>query len=189
MKLYFRYAAMNSGKSTSLLQIANNYEERNVPVVLFTSAIDDRYGVGKITSRLGISREAHLYDGQFSFLAFLEGISPGCVLVDEAQFLTSAQVWQLHEYAHTKNVPVICFGLRTDFKGTLFEGSSTLLGIADDLEELKTICACGKKASFNIRINADNKRIISGNQIAIESGAMRYDSICGDCLYTRAVAD
>lgn len=185
MKLYFRFAAMNSGKSTALLQIAHNYEERGVKVLLFTSAHDDRFGLGFIASRLGIKREAVLFNKEFSFENYLAGKQVGCVLVDEAQFLTEKQVWELHKYCHVDNVPVLCFGLRTDFLGKAFEGSATLLAVADDLEELKTICGCGKKATFNIRVDAQGNRILHGEQVAIESDKVRYDSVCGDCLHKK----
>eukprot|EP01030_Chromulinospumella_sphaerica_P031442 gene31442-32066_t len=144
-KLFFRYSAMNAGKSTSLLQIAYNYEEQGQRVQLYTARIDDRAGVGSIASRLGIQRQADTFDEQTDFEALLSrqtGLA--CVLIDEAQFLQPEQVRQLHRIAHTANIPAICFGLRSDFQGQPFPGAAYLLTLADDLEEIKTICACGR---------------------------------------------
>lgn len=134
---------MNSGKSTQLLQIANNYESMGKTVALFTSAMDDRYGFGKITSRLNLQRDARTFSPELNFLAEDFG-QTACILIDEAQFITPEQVHQLHELAHTRNIPVICFGLRTDFRGEPFVGSGMLLALADEIEEIKTICECGK---------------------------------------------
>ncbi|MES2048335.1 MAG: thymidine kinase, partial [Pseudomonadota bacterium] len=145
-KLYFRYSAMNAGKSTALLQVAHNYEEQGQKVRLFTASIDNRYGVGKVTSRLGPQREAEVFDAEFNFLNEIPQVN--CVLVDEAQFLTPAQVRQLHQLAQVHGVPVICYGIRSDFVGEPFPGSTYLLTLADDIEELKNICACGKKATM-----------------------------------------
>jgi len=179
-KLYFRYSAMNAGKSTALLQVAHNYEEQGQQVQLYTAAIDHRYGLGKVTSRLGPQREADIFDGAYNFLA--EAKQVNCVLVDEAQFLSAAQVQQLHQLAHVRGVPVICYGLRSDFLGEPFVGSSYLLTLADDIEELKNICTCGKKATMNIRVDADGKRLKSGEQIDI-GGNERYQHVCGRCFY------
>jgi thymidine kinase len=159
-KLFFRYSAMNAGKSTSLLQIAYNYEEQGQHVALFTAAIDDRAGVGMINSRLGLKREARVFDADTDFHALLsppQGLA--CVLIDEAQFMSAAQVRQLHRVAHTCNLPIICFGIRSDFRGDAFPGSAALLTLADDLEELKTICACGRKATMNVRIDAQGRKV------------------------------
>jgi len=135
-KLFFRHSAMNAGKSTALLQVAHNYNEQGQQALVFTAAVDDRYGVGKVTSRLGVSREVPVYrtDSDFNDLLSTATGPVACVLIDEAQFLSDAQVRQLHRIAHLKNVPVICFGLRTDFKGNAFPGSAALLALADDLE-------------------------------------------------------
>ncbi|OHX11695.1 thymidine kinase [Chromobacterium sphagni] len=180
-KLFFRYAAMNSGKSTQLLQIANNYETMGKQVALYTSAMDDRYGVGQITSRLNIQREAHTFNAELNFLAIdFSGID--CILVDEAQFMSPEQVRQLHELAHTRNVPVICFGLRTDFQGHPFPGSAWLLSLAEDVEEIKTICQCGRKATMHIRIDAKGRRVKEGPQVEI-GGEARYRAVCGNCFY------
>jgi thymidine kinase len=180
-KLYFRYSAMNAGKSTALLQVAHNYEEQGQTVMLYTAAIDDRYGHGVVTSRLGPQRQAHTFDSTFNFLAEIPKLS--CLLVDEAQFLTPEQVIQLHKLAQVNNIPVICYGLRTDFKGKPFDGSAYLLALADDLEELKNICTCGKKATMNVRVDAHGNRLFDGMQVDI-AGNERYRHVCGRCFYT-----
>ncbi|MFZ6814798.1 thymidine kinase [Undibacterium sp. Rencai35W] len=180
-KLYFRYSAMNAGKSTAMLQVAHNYEEQGQVVRLYTAAIDHRYGQGKVTSRLGPQREAEVFDSDYNFLATTPKVS--CVLVDEAQFLTAEQVKQLHQLAQVKGVPVICYGLRSDFLGEPFPGSAYLLTLADDIEELKNICACGKKATMNIRMDANGKRVKQGEQVAI-GGNERYQHVCGRCFYS-----
>lgn len=180
-KLYFRYSAMNAGKSTALLQVAHNYEEQGQKVYLYTAAIDHRYGVGKVTSRLGPQREAAVFDGQFDF--FKEAPQVNCVLVDEAQFLTPEQVRQLHQLAHVRGVPVICYGIRSDFLGEPFPGATYLLALSDTIEELKNICACGKKATMNIRVDATGKRMKVGEQIDI-GGNERYQHVCGRCFYS-----
>ena len=180
-KLFFRYAAMNSGKSTQLLQIANNYESMGKTVALFTSAMDDRYGFGKITSRLNLQRDARTFSPELNFLAEDFG-QTACILIDEAQFITPEQVHQLHELAHTRNIPVICFGLRTDFRGEPFVGSVMLLALADEIEEIKTICECGKKATMHIRIDADGHRVKEGPQVEI-GGNARYRAVCARCFY------
>jgi len=181
-KLFFRYAAMNAGKSTALLQVAHNYEERGHRVRLFTAQVDDRYGRGQITSRLGPQRAAEVFTPETDFLALLAA-DPGvaCVLVDEAQFLTKAQVWALHEVAHVRNVPAICYGLRTDFQGELFPGSAALLALADEMDEMKTICDCGRKATMNMRVDAQNRKVTEGTQVEI-GGNARYRAVCGRCF-------
>ncbi len=182
-KLYFRYSAMNAGKSTALLQVAHNYESVARKVQIYTAAIDERFGPGVVTSRLGPQRASRTFDGQLDFYAELhdaEGVS--CVLIDEAQFLTTEQVAQLHRVAHVRNVPVICYGIRSDFLGLPFPGAAHLLTLADSIEELKTICACGRKATMNVRIDHAGKRITAGAQIAIE-GENRYVQTCGSCFY------
>lgn len=180
-KLFFRYAAMNSGKSTLLLQIANNYESLDMRVALYTAGIDDRYGSGKITSRLDIQRDAQTFDAQLDFFTLpLQDIA--CLLLDEAQFLTPVQVTQLHRLAHLRNVPVICFGLRSDFQGQPFPGAAHLLTLAEDLEEIRTICLCGRKATMHLRVDATGRRIDDGPQIEIGNEA-RYRSVCAKCFY------
>ena len=181
-KLFFRYAAMNAGKSTALLQVAHNYEERGHQVRLFTANVDDRYGPGTITSRLGPQRTAEMFTSATDFLA-LNAAQPGiaCWLIDEAQFLRKAQVWALHELAHVHNLPVICYGLRTDFLGELFPGSASLLALADEMNEMKTICDCGRKATMNMRVDASNRKVTVGAQVEI-GGNARYRAVCGRCF-------
>ena len=180
-KLYFRYAAMNAGKSTNLLQVAHNYEERGQEAIIYTAALDDRAGRGIIASRLGVERSARTFSTDTSFTdAFAS--RPGCILIDEAQFLTPDQVRELHRLAHSQRVPVICYGLRTDFRGDGFAGALELLAIADDLEELKTVCRCGKKASMVIRHNANGERIYEGEQVQV-GGNETYESVCPTRFY------
>ncbi len=181
-KLFFRYAAMNAGKSTALLQVAHNYEERGMRVRLFTAALDDRSGRGVIGSRLGLAREAETFGPHTVFER--GGFAPdlACVLIDEAQFLTPEQVRQLHRLAHVGGLPVICYGLRSDFRAEAFPGSSALLTLADDLEEMKSICACGRKASFNMRLDAEGRRVREGEQVVI-GGNERYRAVCPACYY------
>lgn len=182
-KLYFRYAAMNAGKSTNLLQAAYNYEERGMRVRLFTAALDDRSGVGLISSRLGLTRQVETFGPDTVFDAAGLGEGVACLLVDEAQFLTPEQVRQLHRLAHQHPVPVLCYGLRSDFRGDPFPGSTLLLTLADDLEEMKTICACARKASMNLRVDADGRRVKDGEQVLI-GGNDRYRAVCPSCFYS-----
>lgn len=179
-KLYFRYSAMNAGKSTALLQVAHNYEEQGQKVKLYTAAIDNRYGVGLITSRLGAQRHAEVFDANTNFLECTPNVA--CVLVDEAQFLTAAQASQIHQLAQLRGVPVICYGLRSDFRGEPFPGSAYLLTLADDIEEIKNICTCGKKATMNIRVDQDGRRVKDGEQVSI-GGNESYRQACGRCFY------
>lgn len=182
-KLYFRYSAMNAGKSTSLLQIAYNYEEQGQSVMLFTAGIDDRSGKGCIASRLGLKRSANVFDDSTDFAGLLRSSPvPACVLVDESQFLLPAQVRQLHQSAHLQNIPVICFGLRSDFQGNPFPGAAHLLTLADDIEEIKTICACGRKATMNVRFDSHGLRVREGDQIEI-GGNSSYIQVCARCFY------
>ncbi len=180
-KVYFYYAAMNAGKSTVLLQSSYNYHERGMQTLLFTPAIDTRFGTGKITSRIGIEAPAVIFtpsDDLYQQFRERHAVEPlSCVLVDEAQFLTGAQVRQLTDLADLHDVPVLCYGLRTDFQGNLFEGSATLLGWADDLIEIKTICHCGRKATMVLRFDASGKPIKHGAQVEI-GGNDRYVSVC-----------
>ncbi|MCH7343032.1 thymidine kinase [Pelomonas sp. CA6] len=181
-KLFFRYAAMNAGKSTALLQVAHNYEERGHRVRIFTAGMDDRYGRGYVTSRLGPQRVAELFDATTDFLSLIP-VQPdiACLLVDEAQFLSADQVWALHELAHMRNLPAICYGLRTDFRGQLFPGSAALLGLADEMDEMKTICDCGRKATMNMRVDGSMRRVTEGAQVEI-GGNARYRAVCGRCF-------
>jgi thymidine kinase len=183
-KLYFRFAAMNAGKSTSLLQVAHNYEERGQSVALYTAAIDDRFGAGRITSRLGVTREAQVFNADTDFEALYRAQKlPSCILIDEAQFLTEAQVVQLHRLAHTTKTPVISYGLRSDFLGNAFPGSRALLTLADDMEEMKTICRCGRKATMNVRLDEHGNRVTAGAQVEI-GGNDRYEAVCARRFYT-----
>jgi thymidine kinase len=182
-KLYFRYAAMNAGKSTALLQAAHNYEERGMQVRLFTAAHDDRAGAGVIGSRLGLQRAVETFGPDTEFNAAWLGSATACVLIDEAQFLTPAQVRQLHRLAHQCKRPVLCYGLRSDFQGVAFPGAAALLTLADDLEEMKTICACARKASMNLRVDDQGRRVKEGEQVLI-GGNNRYRAVCPSCFYS-----
>jgi thymidine kinase len=182
-KLYFRFSAMNAGKSTSLLQVAHNYEERGQSVDLYTASLDDRYGKGRVTSRLGIGRDTATFNADTDFeKIYANKIMPSCALIDEAQFLSEAQVVQLHRLAHTTKMPVICYGLRSDFLGQPFPGSRALLTLADDLEEMKTICRCGRKATMNVRLDANGNRVTEGAQVEI-GGNDRYEAVCAKRFY------
>lgn len=180
-KLYFSYSAMNAGKSTLLLQASYNYEERGMRTLLMTSSFDDRVGKGVIASRIGLTREAELFNPDLDLFEFLSAqLSAGridCTFVDEAQFLSEAQVWQLARVADELKIPVMCYGLRTDFQGKLFPGSKALLALADDLREIRTICWCGKKATMVVRLDGQGKIIEDGEQIVI-GGEDRYVSLC-----------
>lgn len=180
-QMYFYYSAMNAGKSTTLLQSSFNYQERGMTPVIFTAALDDRYGVGKVSSRIGLQSDAHLYrsdtDLYFEIAALHEVEQRHCILVDECQFLTREQVYQLTEVVDKLRIPVLCYGLRTDFLGELFEGSKYLLSWADKLVELKTICHCGRKANMVIRTDEHGNAIQEGDQVAI-GGNDRYVSVC-----------
>jgi thymidine kinase len=181
-KLHFRYAAMNAGKSTALLQAAHNYEERGMKVRLFTAGLDLRAGKGVISSRLGMSREAETFGPDTEFLRSHLGDDIACLLIDEAQFLAPEQVRQLHRLAHVDGVPVVCYGLRSDFRAEAFAGAAALLTLADDIEEMKSVCACGRKATFNLRIDANGQRVREGEQVFI-GGNDRYRAICPACYY------
>ncbi|MDQ6929457.1 MAG: thymidine kinase [Candidatus Eremiobacteraeota bacterium] len=174
---------MNAGKSTALLQVAHNYEAHGRRVEIYTAAIDGRFGPGVITSRLGPQRKALTFDDGLDFFGRLSGEKDlSCVLIDEAQFLSANQVRQLHRVAHVAGIPVICYGIRSDFLGEPFPGAAYLLTLADSVEEIKTICACGKKATMNVRVDEGGARVRTGNQIAIE-GVHRYIQTCGTCFY------
>jgi thymidine kinase len=181
-KLYFNYAAMNAGKSTILLQASHNYIERGMSTLLLTSRLDDRSGKkGTITSRIGISADAELFSGDDDLLSMVSEKHAqseiNAVLVDEAQFLSRKQVWALACIADDLEIPVMCYGLRTDFQGKLFPGSAELLAIADELREIKTVCWCGKKATMVIRLDAGGQPIEEGDQIEI-GGDDKYISLC-----------
>jgi thymidine kinase len=179
-KLYFYYASMNAGKSTTLLQADFNYRERGMRTLLFTAAIDDRFAAGTVTSRIGLGADAIAFDRDTDLAAIVVRDSkapPACVLVDEAQFLTAMQVDQLASLADFHGVPVLAYGLRTDFQGQLFEGSARLLAIADSLIEIKSVCACGRKATMNMRVDAEGNAIREGAQTEI-GGNDRYVAMC-----------
>jgi len=180
-KLYFYYASMNAGKSTNLLQADFNYRERGMRTMLFTAAVDDRFAAGTITSRIGLAAPATMFDAATDLAAIVaaeHARAPlACVLVDEAQFLTAAQVDQLAWLADVEDVPVLAYGLRTDFRGQLFAGSARLLALADSLEEIKSVCACGRKATMNLRVNADGRPVTAGRQTEI-GGNDRYVALC-----------
>jgi thymidine kinase len=179
-KLYFYYSTMNAGKSTALLQSSHNYRERGMHTLVYTAELDQRGG-GKVHSRIGLSSEAQHFAPSSDLLRGIEGEHAGrpvsCVLLDEAQFLTRRQVDQLAEVVDRLSIPVLCYGLRTDFRGELFEGSARLLAIADELSELKTICHCGRKATMVVRIGADGRPEREGAQVEI-GGNERYVSLC-----------
>ncbi|WP_084634096.1 thymidine kinase [Maritalea myrionectae] len=179
-KLYFSYAAMNAGKSTILLQAAHNYQERGMNARLYTSALYADGGVGKISSRIGLDVAANLYSTEDNLLDQIikanKDKKVDCIFVDEAQFLTATQVWQLARVADHMNIPVMCYGLRTDFQGKLFEGSAELLAIADILREIRTICECGRKATMVVRYDEHGQPMREGDQVAI--GKEIYVSMC-----------
>ena len=179
-KLYFNYSSMNAGKTTVLLQSAHNYRERGMTPLLFTPKLDDRYGTGWIKSRIGLQARATIFipeDDLFEITrAQLEERNIHCVLVDEAQFLNRDQVYQLSEIVDRLNIPVLCFGLRTDFQGELFEGSRHLLAWSDELHEIKTICHTGRKANMVVRVDDEGYALKEGLQVEI-GGNERYVSV------------
>lgn len=179
-KLYFYYSAMNAGKTTALLQSDYNYRERGMRTVLLTPAIDDRAKVGKIRSRIGLEADATPYDASTDMKAFIKSTHDSktvdCVLVDEAQFLTKQQVLELTDLSDFHDIPVLCYGLRTDFRGELFEGSQYLLAWADDIKEIKTMCPSGRKATMVLRVDQDGHILRDGDQIEI-GGNERYISV------------
>jgi thymidine kinase len=181
-KLYFYYAAMNAGKTTALLQSSYNYRERGMATLLYTPTIDTRYGSGQIVSRIGLDHAAISFSPEFDFyqdvLDRRSDLGPlACVMVDEAQFLRKEQVSQLARVVDNMGVPVLAYGLRTDFKGETFEGSHFLLAWADTLQELKTICFCGRKATMNGRLNEGGQLLTEGSQIDI-GGNEKYVALC-----------
>lgn len=184
-KLYFYYSAMNAGKSTSLLQSSFNYRERGMRTLLFIPSIDTRDGLGRITSRIGLKADAAPLgadDDLFERVRAEHAADPvSCVFVDEAQFLSDKQIWQAAAIVDDLDVPVLCYGLRTDFQGKLFPGSAALLGVADVLTELKTICQCGRKATMNLRVTPDGKAVREGQQVEI-GGNDRYVAMCRRCF-------
>ena len=180
-KLYFYYSAMNAGKTTTLLQSAYNYRERGMRVAILAPQLDDRAGRGTVASRIGLSASATPFAPEQDLQALVQAdiASHGrlhCVLVDEAQFLRKSQAWQLTEVVDALGIPVLCYGLRTDFRGELFEGSQYLLAWADEISEIKTICHSGKKATMNMRVDAQGRAVQAGPQVEI-GGNERYLSV------------
>ena len=180
-KLYFYYSSMNAGKSTALLQSSYNYKERGMNTLILAPELDDRYGAGKVTSRIGLEADAITFsrtDDVYEVVSGILGTQPlHCVLIDEAQFLTKEQVFQLGEVTDRLNIPVLAYGLRTDFQGEPFEGSKYLLAWCDNLKELKAICHCGHKATMVIRLDQAGNAITEGTQVEI-GGNDRYISMC-----------
>jgi thymidine kinase len=180
-QLYFYYSAMNAGKSTALLQSSYNYQERGMRTLVYTAEIDDRFGAGKVSSRIGLSSPAKLFN-QDTVLKEEIGAEHSrepihCVLIDESQFLTRQQVYELSDVVDDLDIPVLCYGLRTDFRGELFIGSQYLLALSDKLVELKTICFCGRKASMVLRLDQQGRPYNEGEQVVI-GGNERYVSVC-----------
>lgn len=180
-KLYFYYSSMNAGKSTALLQSSYNYKERGMNTLVLAPMLDDRYGAGRVTSRIGIDAEATVFRRDDDLYALVEGLhnheSLHCVLIDEAQFLTRNQVFELSDVTDKLKIPVLAYGLRTDFQGEPFEGSKYLLAWSDNLKELKAICHCGSKATMVVRMDGDGNAVTEGSQVEI-GGNDRYISMC-----------
>ncbi len=180
-KLYFNYSTMNAGKSTLLLQASYNYNERGMGTYLLTAKLDNRAGTGKIASRIGIDADADMFapdDNLFDIIKARFALEkPACIFIDEAQFLTKEQVWQLAIAVDDLNVPIMCYGLRVDFMGELFPGSAALLALADEMREIRTICKCGKKATMVVRQGADGHALTGGAQVQI-GGNETYVSLC-----------
>ena len=187
-KLYFYYASMNAGKSTTLLQADFNYRERGMETMLWTAALDDRAGTGTIGSRIALNAPASSYDADVDLFAEvgeeLKKRPLHCILIDEAQFLTRDHVLQLCRVADELSIPVLCYGLRTDFQGNLFEGSAAMLALADALLELKAVCECGRKATMNLRVDAEGHAVASGAQTEI-GGNDRYVALCRRHFFER----
>ncbi|WP_407495266.1 thymidine kinase [Pseudooceanicola sp. MF1-13] len=180
-KLYFNYSTMNAGKSTVLLQASHNYIERGMQTYLMTAKLDDRAGTGRIASRIGIGAEADTFTAADDLFARIQSrLDAGpcaCVFIDESQFLTRDQVWQLARAVDDLGVPIMCYGLRVDFLGELFEGSAALLALADEMREVRTICHCGKKATMVVRRGPDGKALREGAQVQV-GGNETYVSLC-----------
>ena len=179
--MYFYYSSMNAGKSTALLQSSYNYKERGMNTLILAPSLDDRYGAGKVTSRIGIAAEATIFQTDDDLFKLIDVASKKershCVMVDEAQFLTRDQVFALSEVTDKLGIPVLAYGLRTDFQGEPFEGSKYLLAWSDNLNELKAICHCGSKATMVVRLDGDGNVVTEGSQVEI-GGNDRYISMC-----------
>ncbi|PCJ75682.1 MAG: thymidine kinase [Rhodobacteraceae bacterium] len=180
-KLYFNYSTMNAGKSTILLQAAHNYRERGMDTYLLTARLDDRVGKGQIGSRIGITADADMFSPNSDLFAMIEARRAQgpfvCILIDEAQFLSEDQVWQLARVVDDLKIPVMAYGLRVDFLGKLFPGSAALLALADEMREIRTICHCGKKATMVVRQDQDGNTLTAGEQVQI-GGNETYVSLC-----------
>ena len=180
-KLYFNYSSMNAGKSTMLLQANHNYIERGMKPRIYTSDLDNRFGEGEIVSRIGLKAKSNIFTSKTNIYKDVLNIHNNsivdCVLIDEAQFLTQNQVIQLGKVVDELDIPVLAFGIRTDFQGNLFEGSKYLLAWADNLKEIKTVCHCGRKATMVLRLNAKGEVVSDGTQIEI-GGEEKYVSVC-----------
>lgn len=180
-KLYFSYSTMNAGKSTMLLQASYNYQERGMRTVVLIAALDDRAGSGRVSSRIGLSADAIPFQAEDDLKVLVEGLLAdgpiACIFIDEAQFLTPEQVWQLARVVDRLNIPVMAYGLRTDFRGKLFPGSQELLAIADELREVRTICHCGHKATMVVRLDEKGRVVKDGAQIEV-GGNEKYVSFC-----------
>ena len=189
-KLYFNYSSMNAGKSTILLQANHNYKERGMNTVIYTSSIDNRYGKKEIVSRIGLKAESNIFsdstDIYKEIINFNKEKKVDCVLIDEAQFLNKDQVTQLGQIVDELDIPVLTFGIRTDFKGNLFEGSEYLLAWADNLKEIKTVCHCGRKATMVLRLDKNGNVIEEGDQIEV-GGNEKYVSICRKHFYEKNI--
>ncbi|MDC3180830.1 thymidine kinase [Gammaproteobacteria bacterium] len=188
-KLYFYFSAMNAGKSTVLLQSAHNYKEQGMKVLIYTSYLDDRFQTGYVSSRIGLSSPAKVFNAYTNMFLEIQSVvdkeNIKCVLVDECQFLSKRQVLDLARVVDELKIPVLAYGLRTDFQGELFEGSQHLLALAEELSEIKTICECGRKATMNARVNREGELILKGEQIDI-GGNEKYISMCRRCYCTKA---
>ena len=180
-KMYFYYSTMNAGKSTILLQSSYNYQERGMRTLVFAPEVDDRFGVGRVSSRIGLQANAIPFSANANLFRTIqkenETTKVDCVLVDEAQFLSKAQVRQLSDVCDDLDIPVLAYGLRTDFQGNLFEGSQFLMAWSDNLNEVKTICHCGRKATMVLRLDASGRPVREGEQIQI-GGNEKYVSVC-----------
>lgn len=180
-QLYFYFSSMNAGKSTHLLQSSYNYQERNLTTAIYTAKIDDRFAQGKVASRLGIDADAFLFDSNSNLYIEVQQKNStskiDCVLIDEAQFLSTEQVRQLTDIVDLLHIPVLAYGIRTDFLGQTFSGSAALLAWADKLVELKTICHCGRKANFVVRRDKNGKAVQGGEQVEV-GGNERYEPLC-----------
>ena len=189
-KLYFNYSSMNAGKTTMLLQSNHNYLERGMNPEIYTSNLENRYGSGEIVSRIGLKAKSNLFSSKtdiyLEIKKKLETNCVDCVLIDEAQFLTKEQVAQLGMVVDNLDIPVLAFGIRTDFQGNLFNGSKYLLAWADTLKEIKTVCHCGRKATMVLRLNDEGAVVIDGNQIEI-GGEDRYTSVCRKHFYEKNI--